>query len=430
MEANARGALGAGSDFGAHRWPVDEIDLRPPKPGETNALFAGARVLVVDDVAANVALLELLLRRAGIEAVEGLTDPRQAARRCVEWQADLVLLDLHMPEMDGFAVLEAMRDLLPADSFVPVVVLTADATPAAKAHALAAGAKDFLSKPFDQTEVLLRVRNLLETRALYMRAQRRRAELQDALNRKLEQERRVAQQRHAWRGEIARVLTGDELRIVFQPIVELESGTMVGVEALARFDGTPARPPNAWFEIAERVGLGLQLELFAVDRALAHLHQLPPGVFMSVNVSPVTAMSDELRASLATIPGRRVVVELTEHTRVRDYDALGPAFVQLRAQGVRIAVDDAGAGYAGLQHILRLRPDVVKLDNDLTCDIHADPARRALAAAMTSFAREIGAALVAEGIETSEDLETLHAIGIPWGQGYHLAKPGALPVAV
>jgi EAL domain-containing protein (putative c-di-GMP-specific phosphodiesterase class I) len=150
---------------------------------------------------------------------------------------------------------------------------------------------------------------------------------------------------------------------------------------------------------------------------------------MSVNVSPLTATTDELRSCLAAAPGRRVILELTEHVMVTDYEALWPAFDELRAQGVRIAVDDAGAGYSGLQHILRLQPDVVKLDHDLTSNIESDPARRALASAMATFAQDIGAALVAEGIETSDALDTLRSLGVPWGQGYHLAEPGPLPVA-
>jgi EAL domain-containing protein (putative c-di-GMP-specific phosphodiesterase class I) len=264
---------------------------------------------------------------------------------------------------------------------------------------------------------------------LYLRVQRRTTELQQELDRMLEQERSQSEQFRRQFAEIRDVLTGDQLQMVFQPVVDLDSGDVVGVEALARFRCSPPRPPNEWFAEAEHVGLGVELELFAVQRALANIELLEPGNFMSVNVSPATAMTEELRARLAVAPGHRVVLELTEHVRVHDYDALWPAFDELRAQGVRIAVDDAGAGYASLQHILRLRPDIVKLDNELTHAIHADPPRRALAAALTSFAGEIGAALVAEGIETPEDLETLQSIGVPWGQGYHLAPPGTLPLA-
>jgi EAL domain-containing protein (putative c-di-GMP-specific phosphodiesterase class I) len=394
----------------------------------TSELFADARILIVDDVDANVFVLERMLRAAGAKGVESLTDPRLVAQRCLEWQPDLILLDLHMPDLDGVAVLQMLKATLPADSFIPVLMLTADSTSTAKQQALAAGAKDFLTKPLDRTEVLLRVHNLLQTRALYTRVKQDQKHLQAELDRKLAHEQRLDEQRRTESARIREVLRGDALTMVFQPVVELDNAQVVGVESLSRFRGPPRRPPNEWFAEAENVGLGVQLELLAIERALAQLEQIPPGCFMSLNVSPTTAIAPELRTLLATVPGRSVVLELTEHVRIRDYEVLWPAFDELRGQGVRIAVDDAGAGYAGLQHILRLRPDVLKLDHDLTLGIHRDPARRALAAAMATFAGELGATLVAEGIEFLEDLEVLHGIGVPWGQGYLLGHPGPLPL--
>jgi EAL domain-containing protein (putative c-di-GMP-specific phosphodiesterase class I) len=415
MTGNAHGGTQSGNGDG-------------PSTAAGSALFAAARILVVDDLDVNVVLLERLLRHAGVGEVRGLSDPRQVAEVCLRWEPDLVLLDLHMPEMDGIQVLQEMRAALPRDEFVPVLMFTGDSTSIAKEHALAAGAKDFLAKPIDRTEVLLRVQNLLETRSLYVRVQRHGMELQETLDRKVAEELRAVEQRRAWHSEIVDVLDGNALTMVFQPVVNLNRGEVVGVEALARFLSAPMRPPNEWFSQAATVGMGLALELHAVDAALAHLEFLAPNQFMSVNVSPATAVTAELRERLAVAPGRRLILELTEHVRVTDYEALWPAFDELRAQGVRIAVDDAGAGYAGLQHILRLQPDVVKLDHDLTRNIHFDPARRALVSAMATFAQDIGAALVAEGIETAPDLEALRTIGVPWGQGYHLARPSPLPV--
>jgi EAL domain-containing protein (putative c-di-GMP-specific phosphodiesterase class I) len=400
-------------------------NVASPAGGE---LLASARVLVVDDVLGNVVLLERLLRSAGVREIRSLTDPRRVTALCAIWQPDLVLLDLHMPYMDGVAVLKALQETLPAESFVPVLMLTADSTSHAMELALAAGAKDFLAKPINRTEVLLRVENLIETRSRYKRVQHHRAELQATLDRKLADERTVLEQARLRRAEIEWALAGDVVRMVFQPVVDIDHDEVVGVEALARFDTHPVQPPNFWFDQAAQVGLGLQLELLAVERALAHIDLLEPHQFMSVNVSPATAITDELRETLAGAPGRRVVLELTEHVKVTDYEALWPAFDELRAQGVRIAVDDAGAGYSGLQHILRLQPDVVKLDHDLTSNIEADPARRALGSAMARFAQDIGAALVAEGIESSAALDTLRDLGVPWGQGYHLAEPGPLPL--
>jgi EAL domain-containing protein (putative c-di-GMP-specific phosphodiesterase class I)/CheY-like chemotaxis protein len=389
--------------------------------------LADAVVLVVDDHEPNVVLLERLLRAAGLTAVHGLSDARQVVARCLELQPDLVLLDLHMPHVDGCAVLVELQAALPADTFLPVLVLTGDASSAARERALDAGARDFLTKPFDHVETLQRVRNLLETRALYRAVQDHNGKLRTELAERTEGERREAAERLGRRTRISQVLRDSALSMVFQPIMDLGRNDVVGVEALARFECEPRRPPNEWFDEAADVDLGAELELAAVRVALGHLARLRADYFMSVNISPATATRPELRELLSGMPAARIVLELTEHTRIEDYESLVPALAVLRDRGVRIAVDDAGAGYAGLQQLLRLRPDIIKLDLDLTRGIHADPARRALAGALVSFAREIGATIVAEGIETEEEFSVLKALGVPWGQGYHLARPGPLP---
>ena len=386
-------------------------------------------MLVVDDHESNVALLQLLLRDAGVSNIHGLTDAREAVSRCLELRPDLMLLDLHMPHMDGCAVLAALQAALPADAFLPVLVLTADSSAVARKDALDAGAKDFLTKPFDHVETVLRVRNLLETGALYRSVQGHNARLQAELNEAREEEQRRSAERLGRRERIERVLRDGGFSMVFQPIVDLQQGQMIGVEALARFECEPRRPPNEWFAEAADVGLGVELELAAVEAAVRQLDQLPADAFMSFNVSPAAAMRGELRGLLAGAPNSRLVLELTEHTRIEDYEPLLSALYLHRRHGVRIAVDDTGAGYAGLQHILRLRPDIIKLDLDLTRGIHADPARRALAGSLKAFADEIGAVVVAEGIEVRAELVTLQAMGVPWGQGYHLGRPGPLAAA-
>jgi EAL domain-containing protein (putative c-di-GMP-specific phosphodiesterase class I) len=176
------------------------------------------------------------------------------------------------------------------------------------------------------------------------------------------------------------------------------------------------------------MGRGAELEVTAIGAALAQLDRLPADAFLAVNASPATASTPELDSVLARYPAERIVLELTEHTRVADYDTLLVALDHLRDRGVRIAVDDTGAGYAGFQHLLRLRPEILKLDTTLTRGIDADPVRRALAAALVTFAAEIDATIIAEGIEITGELATLGHLGIPWGQGYHLARPAALPL--
>lgn len=227
---------------------------------------------------------------------------------------------------------------------------------------------------------------------------------------------------------IQHVLAEQSLTVLVQPIVDLRTGLVVGGEALSRFAGHPNPTPDRWFADAETVGLGVELELMAVQAAIDRSTSMPGSAYLSVNVSPTTAVSEELFDILCRATGRRLVLELTEHADVTDYQALHEALDCLRSRGIRIAVDDTGSGFASLRHILNLRPDIIKLDLALVRGIHTDPARRALAKGMLTFACEIGADIVAEGIETGGELAVLRDIGIPHGQGYHLGRPGPLPL--
>jgi EAL domain-containing protein (putative c-di-GMP-specific phosphodiesterase class I) len=223
--------------------------------------------------------------------------------------------------------------------------------------------------------------------------------------------------------QVRRVLDANELSLVLQPIRSLRDNRILGFECLSRFAGPEGYSPDIWFAKAESVGLGLDLELRAVSRGLALLSRLPPRLYLTLNVAPATIASQALADMLCAVDGRRVVLEITEHATVEDYDALKLALVKLRGAGVRLAVDDAGAGYASLRHILALQPDIIKLDISLTRNIHADPARNALASALVQFARHTACLILAEGVEDPRELKALQKLGISCGQGYHLGRP-------
>lgn len=225
---------------------------------------------------------------------------------------------------------------------------------------------------------------------------------------------------------IRTVLSGDGHRIVYQPIVELDSRRPVGYEALSRFAGPLGPGAEAWFAAATEVGLGVELELGAVAQALQGLDDLPPDAYLSVNVGPATVASGRLPALLAGVPRHRVVLELTEHARVDDYPRLAGRVAELARDGVRIAIDDAGAGYASLRHVLWLSPDIVKLDVSVCLGVHRDPARQAMAWALGWFSRRMRVTLVAEGIEDPRDLAELQSVGVRYGQGFLLGRPAPL----
>ncbi len=228
---------------------------------------------------------------------------------------------------------------------------------------------------------------------------------------------------------VERLISERAFKIAYQPILDVRAGTLAGVEALARFSVEPARTPDLWFEEAKAVGLALDLELAAILMALENARRRPRGAYVAVNASPEVALSSRLFDVMTAHGGEgRLVLELTEHDVVEDYDALTIALAPIRERGIRIAVDDAGAGYASLRHILLLKPDLIKLDVSLVADIDHDPNKFALGTGITSFAREVGTKVVAEGVETAAQLDCVAKLGVEFAQGNYLGRPGPLPM--
>ncbi len=544
-----------------------------------------SRIYIADDEPANVKLLEAILGGAGFSPISSFPDGDALMRAIAEREPDLILLDLRMPVLDGMSVLQGLNTASPNRGYLPVLVLTADATRGSRDQALSSGAHDYLTKPFDPAEVLLRVRNLLETRRLHQELRLRNIDLTGQVERTTqtladrEQEwakqaaalshleargtveatadaicdelsqmtgltgvlvvaldaagqavplardpsvdvrvrvnsplpreltigwaervaagpwvgpyqagfgsslRRVPsniptamaivplrtstamlgaivvctevvdgvtflagrlpvlesfgavasallapgilarQRREEVRGELEAVLEGVAFEPVFQPIVDLGSGATVGHEALTRFnDGTR---PDRRFADAGAVGLGLELESACLSAAMAASRDLPSPGFLSLNVSPDLLLeggrlTECLRERVGT-----VVLEVTEHVAIEDYAAIRAA-VSSVGSDVRIAVDDAGAGFASFRHILELRPEFVKLDIGLVRDIDRDNVRQALVAGIVYFAGKSGCQLIAEGIETPGELDRLRSLGVGLGQGYLLGRPAPI----
>jgi EAL domain-containing protein (putative c-di-GMP-specific phosphodiesterase class I) len=229
----------------------------------------------------------------------------------------------------------------------------------------------------------------------------------------------------ATRDRIGRTLNGDGFSTVLQPITSLATGGIVGVEALSRFAVWPQRGPDYWFAEAASVGLGCALELFAIERALSLLPDIPESLFMGINAGPDTFGSPELLALVSASTPSRIVVELTEHVGIEDYPGLRRACKAFRRIGSKVALDDTGTGFASLSLLLEVAPELIKLDPVMTRDIDSDPVRRALARALVTFGKEVGAEVIAEGIETAAELAVLIDLGISYGQGFHLARPGS-----
>src|SRR4051794_34237372 len=225
------------------------------------------------------------------------------------------------------------------------------------------------------------------------------------------------------RAEIELVLEEASSRIshVFQPVVDLRTGLVGGYEALSRF-AESRRPPNAWFAQAHRCGLGIELEMIAA-RAQLDAPGRPAGSRLSINLSPSAMLSAEAELLLAGDLSH-LILEVTEDEVMAEGGALEERLMELRRRGARLAVDDIGAGYAGLKQVMRLQPDVLKLDRSLVAGVSSDPAKGAMVDALVRYSRRIGADVCAEGVETLEDLEALADLDVTYGQGFVLAEPG------
>jgi EAL domain-containing protein (putative c-di-GMP-specific phosphodiesterase class I)/DNA-binding response OmpR family regulator len=548
----------------------------------TGSQIASSCIYVADDVEANRDLLETILGRGGFDHVTSFSNGSTLLEAIARHEPDLIFLDLRMPIVDGFEVLRTIRGGRPAEAYLPVIVLTAEASPESRRAVLEAGANDYVTKPFDASEIMLRARNLLETRRLHVALRARNADLTgqvDTVTKELsEREREWAdvavslaslearetaestaqaicqelskisgltsvmivgldaggqavplahdgfadvrigvnrplpkdligiwrdrvgttpwigpwetafgdvmqrlphdrpksmaiiplrtskavlgamtastsrpdgiaylterlpilesfaaitsallapgiqerQQRGTIRAALETVLTEAAFEPVFQPIVDLATGSVVGFEALTRFaDGTR---PDRRFADAAAVGLGQELESATLNAAMKASDALPAEAWLSLNISPEFLL-DGSRLRTVTADARRpLVLEITEHVVIEDYAAFRASVAELGAE-FRYAVDDAGAGFSSFRHILELRPDFVKLDLALVRDIDADEIRQALVAGIVYFARSSGCRLVAEGIESSAEKSMLQSLGVDLGQGYALGRP-------
>ncbi|WP_427174699.1 sensor domain-containing phosphodiesterase [Arthrobacter sp. 92] len=239
---------------------------------------------------------------------------------------------------------------------------------------------------------------------------------------------READAQHS-RARIREIIGAKRLLTAFQPVRDLSSGRVAGVEALSRFVTDNGSGADYWFEEAAAVGLGTELEFAALETALESAADLPSCLYVALNISPASCLDPYLPVLLdrSNVPLHRIVLELTERLSVEDYEPLRSALGPLRRQGLRVAVDDAGSGFASMRHILHLRPDIIKLDRSLIAGIQDDTGQHALGAVMVEFAKQINAVLVAEGIETHAELAAVTELGMTAAQGYLLGRPSIQP---
>jgi EAL domain-containing protein (putative c-di-GMP-specific phosphodiesterase class I)/DNA-binding NarL/FixJ family response regulator len=380
------------------------------------------RVLVADD---DPDILEVLVDLVGsdssMELVGTAADADEAIDLARHHQPDIAVLDARMPGGGGPRAARAIRARSP---FTEVVALSAAEDGDTVMQMLDSGASAYVCKADPPIEIVRAIRRCGEGKASL--SERIRSDIAESLAEQvssLSGARRGA----AVQSRIREAMAGNALQMVFQPIVDLATGNVLAVEALARFMTRPRRSPDLWFEQAWEHGLGVELESAAASRALSCIDHLPPEILLAVNASPEVLCSRPFVKLLDDIPVTRLIVEITEHMRFDDWHRLNTTVKSLRADGMLLSIDDFGAGFSALSRIVELRPDFIKLDRALTWGIDRDSVRQDLVQTLLTFAGRIGSDVIAEGIETDRQIAPLLELGVEFGQGFLLGRPGPLP---
>ena len=374
------------------------------------SLYAKARVLVVDDEPSVSQVFARMLTAAGHVATVA-HDGVRAIELLAVTPFDVVVSDIQMPEMDGLTLLRRIRA---HDLDVPVVFVTGNPGLDTAIQAIEHGAFRYLSKPVQSAKLIAAVENAARLHA-------------------------VARLRRESAEEFANPLLGDRaglearfeaglasLWVAAQPIVSWSVRSVFAYECLLRTEEPTLRNPMDFVDAAERLGKRAALGRVIRQRVAQQLSDAPEQVSIFVNLHPHDLLDDELLADDGALSpfARRVVLEVTERAALDEVHGLLPAVTRLRRLGYRIALDDLGAGYAGLSSFAQLQPEIVKVDMSLVRGIDGSQTKRKLFAAFADLCRDLGTAIVAEGVETAHERDCLMSLGGDLFQGYLFARPG------
>ncbi len=392
----------------------------PPKPG-TAVLAEPTRVLLVDDNHDLLGeLIAVIEAEPGFDVVGSTTVASEAASLAVLYQPHVALIDWRMPG-GGIDVVSALRDRCPATR---VMGISAQRHPKIVMAMLRAGASGFITKPVRPDDLIVSLQSAASGQMSIPPDLT--GPVIEQLVADLQNRERASDERALMRERVQAAMHGP-VAIAYQPIVALADKAPIAVEALARFSTEPRQMANVWFREAARCGLIVELDMVTMTKALESLEWLPRDVALHINLAPETLFAGRGMELLDLDEPERVVVEITEHSDIADYAQLNRALAPLRDRGVKLAVDDVGAGFSSLRHVLVLEPDMIKLDVSLCRGIDSNSVRRALARALTAFGQEINRMVVAEGVETESELEALLELGITHAQGYLLGRPDRSP---
>lgn len=381
------------------------------------------RVIVADDdESIRIWLRHLIEVTDGLELVGEARDVATAVEIARTTQPDVAVVDVRMPGGGGP---EGAQLIQMFSSTTQVLAFSAyDMTPQVLGM-IEGGASGYVVKSGNDREILTAIRSVAEG-GVYL-SPGVDAKVMNHLRDSLVTSGQRMLQRSRIVSLVEDVLARRAITMHYQPIVDLATNGVVGYEALARIDSERRQPPNVWFDDAETVGRLAEFEHLAISTAIAGLDRLEPTDFLAINISPRSATGPILDEALGGAPVQRLVLEITEHAAVADYTQLSQSLEPLRARGLRVAIDDVGAGYASMAHVLNLAPEIIKLDRSFTAGIDRHANRQSLVGTMRAFAAQTESVLLAEGIETLDELQTMGSLGVGLGQGYLLGHP--MPLA-
>ena len=368
-------------------------------------------MLIVDDEESLVRLFSRLLGAAGYE-VSTRADGKAAVELLASTKFDVIVSDIDMPRMNGIRLLEAVRQ---HDLDVPVILMTGAPNLETAVQAVKHGALLYLTKPVDTDELERVIGRAVRLGQV--------AELKRQALVLVNQGGLGVADRLALGTSFERAL--ETMWLAYQPIVRASDRSLFGYEALMR-SGEPSLPhPGAILDAAERLGRLDHLGQRVRDAAARTVSEAPPGSVLFVNLHASDLMDDTLCSSKSPLSAfaDRVVLEITERASLDGVHDAQTKLRELRRMGFRIAIDDLGAGYAGLTSFATLEPEIVKLDMALVRDVDKNPTKEKLVRAMTSLCKELGMMVVAEGVETAQERDLLMEFGCDLLQGYLLAKP-------
>ncbi len=369
-------------------------------------------VLIVDDDVALTRVLDRVLSAAGY-AVTTINDSREAIALIEANSYDVILTDIQMPTMTGVDLLRLVRA---HDLDVPVVLMTGNPTVQSAIEALGLGALQYMLKPVPQEELL---RVVERASRLHEIARLKRASLE-----LLGERSKEAGDRAGLEASLERAL--GSLWMAFQPIIQRQTGRRFGFEALMRTRESSLPHPGAVIEAAERLGRLPELGRTIRDTTAAAFAAAPADAVLFINLHTLDLLDPALYedSPLRQI-AERVVLEITERSTIDDVKDAYQRVSQLRGAGFRVAIDDLGAGYAGLSSFAALEPEIVKLDMSLIRGVHSSPIRQRVVRSMITLCNDMNIQVVAEGIEEQPEHDCIAAMGCDLLQGYLYGRPSA-----